>query len=280
MLRAIALAVAVAVAAPGLALSDDVPPACTSMVKAIGVPRVVKRLDREILCRHGYVLSHDNDRKTPNWVVERLTPDRFEGPGDRKAQGDPFATDPDIEKGKRAELIDYRDKSTQGRRFDRGHMAPAASMKFSEQAMAESFLLSNMAPQQGTGLNRHIWADLEALVRDWTCERGELYVITGPIYDNDTPDALGPNNVAVPTAFFKIVVDAQAKRVIAFILPNEKVDKNGQRAWDALKPFIATVRQVEERAGLQVLSGMGLRERKRLGSLRSVMWPVRQGCAH
>lgn len=276
MLRVITLAVLLGV--PALASPDQVPGDCASMVKAIGAPDVSDRPDRIVLCRTGYVLSHDNERKTPNWVVERLTPDRFEGPGDRKAQGDPFAADPDLEKGKRAELVDYREASTRGRRFDRGHMAPAATMKFSEQAMAESFYLSNMAPQQGTGLNRHLWADLEALTRDWTCDRGEMYVITGPIYDEDATDLLGPDGVAVPTAFFKVIVDPRERRSLAFILPNEKIDKKGKRAWDALQQYVATVRQVEERAGLRLLTGMTQRERKRLSSIRSAMWPVRNGC--
>ena len=117
-----------------------------------------------------------------------------------------------------------------------------------------------MTPQQGIGLNRHIWADLEELTRSWTFERGEVYVITGPIYDKDPPDLLGPNDVAIPTAFFKTVYDPAARRVIAFILPNEKVDKQGQKSWEALQPYLATLRTVEERAGLNLLKGVGTRE--------------------
>jgi endonuclease G len=157
-------------------------------------------------------------------------------------------------------------------------MAPAASMKFSEQATIESFYLSNMAPQQGPGLNRTIWADLEEIVRDWTCDRGELYVITGPIYDRDEPERLGPDRVAVPTAFFKVVVDAASTRAIAFVLPNQKVDKKGKPAWEALKPYIATVQEVEDRAALRLLRGLDRRDQRRLKPLHAVMWPVLDGC--
>jgi len=259
--------------------AEEVPPACASMVQAIGVP-VIKgnRADHSLLCRLGYVLAHDSEYKTPSWVIEHLTPDRFTGPGDRKAQGNPFAPDPDLSKGNRAELEDYKSKLPNKRSFDRGHMAPAASMKFAEKAMTESFYLSNMAPQQGIGLNRHIWADLEGIMRDWTCERGELYVITGPIYDTEDFDLLGPNQVAVPTAFYKIAYDPSRQRLIAFILPNEKVDKQGQKAWDALQPFIVTLRNVEARAGLTLFKGIGAREKNRLSRMRSVMWPIRKPC--
>lgn len=265
-------------AAPSIA-ADKVPAECADMVAKIGVPEVLGSSSaREILCRTGYVLSHNDERKTPNWVVERLTPARFVGPGDRKTQGDPFRPDPNLVKGKRAELVDYKARLANKRKFDRGHMAPAASMKFSEEAMTESFYLSNMAPQQGPGLNQHIWAELEGVVRDWTCDRGELYILTGPIYDEENPDLLGPNEVAVPTAFYKIAYDPTSKRSVTFIMPNERVDKRGKPVLEALKPYVSTVREVEERAQLKLFAGLSTRERRRLSTLRSVVWPIRQGC--
>lgn len=42
-------------------------------------------------------------------------------------------------------------------------MVPAADAKQSQQAMSETFLLSNIAPQVGEGFNRHYWAYLEAV---------------------------------------------------------------------------------------------------------------------
>jgi len=79
-------------------------------------------------------------------------------------------------------------------------MAPAGAMKWSARAMSESFLLSNMVPQVGVGFNRHIWKSLETKVRKWTSERGELYIVTGPIFDGNHK-AIGDNKVAVPTHF-------------------------------------------------------------------------------
>lgn len=46
--------------------------------------------------------------------------------------------------GYRAELDDYS-----GNGYDRGHMAPAEDMNRSQRTMAESFLLTNMAPRWG-----------------------------------------------------------------------------------------------------------------------------------
>lgn len=262
----------------GTATGEEIPEPCRSMVAAIGAPEVLRRDDRVVLCRLGYVLSHDGERKTPNWVVEHLVPEHLKGSASRKDLGDPFKPDPEVESGKRAELDDYKAALPDGRRFDRGHMAPAASMKFDALAMKQSFYLSNMAPQQGPGLNRTIWAELEEIVRDWVCDRGELYVVTGPIYAKDDPDQLGPDAVAVPTAFFKVAIDVRARRAIAFILPNEKVDKRGRPAWEALKDYIKTLQEVEDQAGVRMLGALDRREQRRLKRLRSVMWPVEEGC--
>jgi len=247
---------------------------CADMVREIGAPIYRGNPpDHTVLCRHGYVLAHNSERRTPDWVVERLTPERFTGPGDRKRANEPFAADPDLASGERAERGDYK-----GSGFDRGHMAPAADMKFSVEALKESFFLSNMTPQVGKGLNRHIWADLEALVRDWTCDRGNLVIVTGPIYDMTEVRTIGPNRVAVPTAFYKIVYDPARRRAIAFILPNQAVDKRGQSAWEALKPHIASVGEVEQRVALDFFTALPRRDEGRIERLRSTMWPVRKGC--
>ena len=50
----------------------------------------------------------------------------------------------------RAKLQDYFRSG-----YDRGHMVPAADAKSSQDAMDETFLLSNIAPQVGVGFNRH-----------------------------------------------------------------------------------------------------------------------------
>ena len=247
---------------------------CASMVRDIGAPEYKGNPPQHmILCRIGYVLSHNTERRTPDWVVELLTPDRFIGPGDRKQEGDPFAPDPDLAVGDRAELKDYRKSG-----FDRGHMAPAASMKFDIEAMRQSFYLSNMAPQVGRGLNQHIWADLESLVRDWTCDRGRLVVITGPIYDDGPSRTIGEGAVAVPSAFYKIAYDSKAKRALAFILPNAAVKTKGKPALRSLRAFVATVGEIEERSGLDLFAGLAPRDERRIEATKSAIWPVRAGC--
>lgn len=107
-------------------------------------------------------------------------------------------------------------------------MTPSGDMKRSTKVMSESFLLSNMAPQVGIGFNRHIWESLESAIRGWVQQRGKLTIITGPVFIPEegqiSYQVIGDNYVAVPTHFFKIVVDAKNANeveVLAFILPNE-----------------------------------------------------------
>ncbi len=120
-------------------------------------------------------------------------------------------------------------------------------MAWSDQAMSESFLLSNMAPQIGIGFNRGIWSALEWRVRKWTEVRDELYVVTGPIYLPQELETIGPNNVAVPSHFFKVIFDPIRVEGIAFVLPNEY---NLTRFLDS---FIVSIGTVEDLTGLDFL---------------------------
>ena len=96
------------------------------------------------------------------------------------SRSDDFRADPEIITGSAA-LVDYR-----GSGYDRGHLAPAADMKWSEEAMSESFYMSNMSPQ-APGFNRGIWKSLESRVRSWAVENGTVYVVTGGILSPGLP---------------------------------------------------------------------------------------------
>lgn len=188
--------------------------------------------------------AHNPERKTPDWVAEHLTRERANTAAPRS---DDFRADPDLAPGKRAELSDYK-----GSGFDRGHMAPAANMRWHKDAMSESFFLSNMAPQIGPGMNRGIWAALEERVRAWAVTRGEVYIFTGPIYVPAGAPAktIGGNRVAVPSHFYKIVFDPVRVEAIVFILPNESLKTKD------LPKFIVSVRDVEQVTGLNFLSNI------------------------
>ena len=95
-------------------------------------------------------------------------------------------------------------------------------MKWSEEAMSESFLMSNISPQEAQ-FNRKIWKDLEELVRQWAISNEKILVATGPII-TEGYKTIGTSKVAVPSYFFKVIADSSEPDIkgIGFIIPNKK----------------------------------------------------------
>src|SRR5690606_23071036 len=90
------------------------------------------------------------------------------------------------------------------------HMAPAGDMHTKE-AMAQSFSLANMAPQDQRH-NSGPWSKIESDTRKYVLRaRGDVYVFTGPVYGN-APQGIGEGRVKVPAYFYKLVFDATTGR--------------------------------------------------------------------
>ncbi len=201
---------------------------CNGHVK-YGIPRP----EDQLLCRESYAVGYNYDKKAPIWVSYHLTPDSV----NRKfKRSNKFRPDAAIPVRHRSTLSDYKDTG-----YDRGHMAASATVDSSYNAMMESFLLSNMAPQL-PGLNRQGWRYLEEYVRKWTNQRGELFVVTGSLFEG-SHKIIG-NGVHVPSHFYKVVFDAISKDAIAFIVPHKAITKG------ELQGFIVSVDEVEARTGL------------------------------
>jgi endonuclease G len=192
--------------------------------------------DGDILCRTGFLLSHDSYYKTPSWVIEHLTTVKASGTLARQGS---FKPDPALKQGERAELVDYKKSG-----YDRGHMAPAADMKWDQQAMKECFYMSNMVPQVGRNMNQGIWRILEEKVRQWALKRKELYIVTGPVYEGEEVEVIGPNEVAVPTKLYKIILDPGKMEAIAFVMPNQELNT------EDMPNYIVSIREVEDLTGL------------------------------
>ncbi len=215
-----------------------------------------------ILIRKGYVLDHDNNKKVATWVSYHLT-DKYLVQNVKRS--DDFRPDLDLPKSQRSELIDYKNSG-----YDRGHLCPAEDMRRSQQTESESFLLSNMAPQVGIGFNRGIWKDLESKVRTWAKQRKNIYVITGPIYENQNYKTIGPNKVAVPTSFYKIIIscapNGENLDTIAFILPNEEIISAD------LSRYITTIDEVEKETSLNFLHDLNGQIEAKVEARKADMW--------
>lgn len=210
-----------------------------------------------LLCRLGYLVSYNTAHKTADWVAYHLTRKDMHGNIPRTNDLRP---DPDLSSGQRAHVSDYKHSD-----YIPGQLAPAGSMRWSKRAMSESFLLSNTAPRK-KAMNDGIWKVLEQKVRDWVDSRGELYVVTGNIYDSSHPRTIGSDEVAVPSAFYKVIFDPIHVEAIAFIIPNRK-----ENASD-LPKFITSVRKVEQETGLNFLSNLDDSVESLLETQRSPFW--------
>lgn len=194
-----------------------------------------KGTPEQILERTGYVASYNKVTLLPNWVAWHLTAERTEGSA--KRSGVDFAEDTEVPEP-RATDWDYYNSG-----YDRGHMCPAADNKWSKKAMEESFLFTNMCPQNGN-LNRGDWNEMEMACRKWAKKYGDLYIVCGPILYKGKHKTIGKNKVVVPEAFFKVVLrtgdDPQA---IGFIYKNT----SGNRPKDS---YVNTVDEVERITGI------------------------------
>ncbi|MBT3421809.1 MAG: DNA/RNA non-specific endonuclease [Bacteroidetes bacterium] len=162
-------------------------------------------------------LSYNERHEQANWVMYVLTKEELLGTEKRK---DNFRTDPKILTGS-ASLKDYKSSG-----YDRGHLAPAADMKWSKEVMSESFFMSNMSPQKPY-FNRGVWKKLEEHVRKLVLQNDSILVITGPVF-KDNIEIIGENEVTVPGYYFKVLVDLTwpDNKAIAYLLKNEKSSEN------------------------------------------------------
>ncbi len=165
---------------------------------------------REI-CHSGYAVLHSGVTRTPLWAAEHLTRGDVEAAAGFERRG-AFHAEPGLPADERARLSDYERSG-----YDRGHMAPSEDMP-DPQAQYESFSLANVVPQD-PHLNRHLWAGIERLVRGLARERGELHVVTGPVFRGETLEALN-GRVLVPTGVFKAVYDPGRGQAAAYLAPN------------------------------------------------------------
>jgi endonuclease G len=187
----------------------------------------------EIVKHSYYTLSYSKKDEQAEWVAYLLTRSMLTGQSER---GNNFRPDPSVISGS-AQLYDYKNSG-----YDRGHLCPAGDMTFSEQAMSETFYLSNMSPQV-PAFNRGIWKSLETLVREWAAKEDSIYIVTGDILSNSL-GSIGKDRVTVPSRFYKVIYDLTGeKKMIAFILPNEKSIK-------PLSSYVVTVDFVESQTGL------------------------------
>lgn len=178
-------------------------------IENLELPTITKYDD---VIRHlGYTLSYNEQHEQANWVAYELTASETNKVA---ARSNKFEADEAVKSGS-ATNADYASSG-----YDRGHLAPAADMSWSQETMQESFFYSNMSPQDKS-FNRGVWKRLEEQVRQWAVDNQNIYVVTGPVLKKNLP-TIGGNKVSVPGYYYKVILDYTNPDIkgIGFILPN------------------------------------------------------------
>ncbi|MBQ0736266.1 DNA/RNA non-specific endonuclease [Aquimarina celericrescens] len=187
-----------------------------------------------IVIHKNYALSYSEKHEQAEWVAyelkkEHLSKNEFKRPY--------FEMDKKVS----SSSADWRNFKNSG--YDRGHLCPAGDRRFSFEAFEETFLTSNISPQNHE-FNSQIWNYLEQKVRYWAKVYDGVYVVTGGVLSNDLK-TIGYEAVSVPKYFYKIVLkDApENPKIIAFLIPH-------QNSKESLKKFAVPVDQIEQLTGI------------------------------
>lgn len=169
-------------------------------------PVIAPRTRLRELCYEAFAVLHSGTTKTPLFVAQRLNRQSIEDADEKRAKR--FFADSRLPGSERAELEDYKNSG-----FSRGHMAPAGDMP-TPTAMAQSFSLANVVPQEAQH-NSGAWSKIEQDTRRYVRRaRGDVFVITGPVFADDAP-GIGANRIRVPAYLYKLVYDATTQRAWA-----------------------------------------------------------------
>ena len=187
-----------------------------------------------------YSLSYSERHEQAEWDAyelkrEHLKKNNFERPY--------FVEDRSV-KTKSANYKNYKNSG-----YDRGHLCPAGDRKFTFDAFHETFLTSNISPQNHE-FNAGIWNRLEQKVRFWAEKYEGVYVITGGVLKNGLK-VIGEEEISVPQEFYKIVIDASDGdyKAIAFLIPNRFTDKS-------FYEYAVTIDAIEDKTGIDFFSNL------------------------
>lgn len=187
-----------------------------------------------IVRQNYFTLSYSEEHEQAEWVAYELSKSDLS----RNEFKRPYF---EIDNKVSTKSADWRNYKNSG--YDRGHLVPAGDRKISFEAYNETFLTSNVSPQNRE-FNAGIWNRLEQKVRYWANKYDGVYVVTGGVL-NGNMKTIGYENVSVPNEFYKIVVDVTDgnHKAIAFLIPNEPSSKS-------FYEYVVSIDEIEAKTGI------------------------------
>ena len=213
----------------------------------------------QILVNQGYVIGYSPDRMQPLWSAYRVAHADQDVDFDR-----PHVYYEDMRLEEEVRIGPDTFGKIGDIQLHVGHMTPneVINRQYGRLAQMETFFMSNMSPQYGT-LNTGVWLKLENAIRaiEDTDQKDHVWVIVGPIFDEDPNYVSRPGNklIPVPKSYYCITVDPHTypykypsnATINCYIIPQE-----APKSANPLD-FPATLEEVEEATKLEFFPSWG-----------------------
>ncbi|MEZ4792642.1 MAG: DNA/RNA non-specific endonuclease [Gelidibacter sp.] len=188
----------------------------------------------QIVHHASYSLSYSEPYEQAEWVAYELKKSHLSSTNFKR----PYFK---IDKAVKTGAADWRNYKNSG--YDKGHLCPAGDRNYNQAAHDETFLTSNISPQDHE-FNSGIWNTLEQKTRYWANKYDGVFVVTGGVLKGKMK-TIGEEHVAVPNQFYKIIMDANQGKVkmIAFLMPNKD-------SHEPLYNFVVSVDSIETLTGI------------------------------
>ena len=188
----------------------------------------------QIIHHQNYSLSYSEPHEQAEWVAYELKASHISSTNHKRPY---FEIDEAVKTG----AAHWRNYKNSG--YDKGHLCPAGDRRFTKEAHDETFLTSNISPQEHE-FNSGVWNRLEQKVRYWAKKNDGIFIVTGGVL-KDNLKTIGEGKVAVPNQFYKIILDnTNGKiKVLAFLVNHQDSDL-------PLYKFVVSVDEVEALTGI------------------------------
>ncbi len=188
----------------------------------------------QVVHHQNYSLSYSEKHEQAEWVAYELKASDLSSTNYKR----PYFEIDNAVKTKAAHWRNYKKSG-----YDKGHLCPAADRRFSKAAHDETFLTSNISPQEHQ-FNAGVWNRLEQKVRYWAKKNDGVFVITGGVLENNLK-TIGSESVSVPNQFYKLILDKTKGKIkmLAFLMPHKESNL-------PLYKFVVSVDKIEALTGI------------------------------
>ncbi len=221
----------------------------------MGEPKPVDRMNpftwTRTLRNHGFILGYSDLRGNPLWATYALTPPQQDASSLKPPEG--FKAD---WRGINRVVPEHYN----GSGYEIGHLAPFHSigLVYGQEGQLDAMCMTNATPQKAS-LNEKLWERLEDLELDpFAKQFGKIWVTAGSIFDPPVERLHTSWRVEVPDAFYTIIVAPEAKKMLAFVIPQTV------RGDEPLDHYLTSVDAIEKRTGFDFFHELDDAEENRM----------------